>query len=80
MRFAFLAALRVGRDGDDGMVDRPEVADEGRVGLAVDAAGRDRLEEQLLAEVDHVDAGCADVTVAAFTIEFRPIETDAFVH
>jgi hypothetical protein len=32
--FAFLAGFRVGRDGDDGMVDRPEVADEGRVGDA----------------------------------------------
>jgi hypothetical protein len=42
-------------------------------GLAIDPAGRDRLEEQFLAEVDHVDAGRANVAVAALGVEFRPI-------
>jgi hypothetical protein len=39
-----------------------------------------RLEEQFFTEVDHVNAGRADVAVAPFAVEFRPIETDAFAH
>ena len=34
VRLPLLAGLRVGRGGDDGVVDRPEEADEGRVGDA----------------------------------------------